>query len=160
MIGAGAGACRGRARSDNRTVRQVLLTSLLAFALAGCGAASTYDVEEAVDAFEHQGYTLKTATFPDGTELSDGDARVLVPSRRRRAFFVWIGRDDVAAEIWADYERLGEGTGSFHARRANVLVISDRGLPVPERKRVMAALAELPDRGAEIETAGDSSRRG
>ena len=40
--------------------------------------------------------------------------------------------------------------GSFDARRANVIVISDEGLAPKDQARVKAALAVLPDRGSPV----------
>ena len=69
-------------------------------------------------------------------------------------FVVVVANDAEADQAWSDYERL-QDADSFDARRANVVVVSDDGPPAREQKRIVAALAALPDRGSPVEIAGD-----
>jgi hypothetical protein len=61
--------------------------------------------------------------------------------------------DAVADEAWGDYESQ-QTHESFDVRRANVVVISDSGLAVRQRDRVLAAMSALPDREAAVVIAG------
>lgn len=116
----------------------------------------TYSVEEAKAAFALHGYVLvdpgssQFPNVPEGVVIPEG---YLVP-RSGPSFIVVVASNSEADEAWPDYERL-QDDDSFDVRRANVVVISDRAPPSRDQKRVLAALAALPDRGVPVEVAGN-----
>lgn len=135
----------------------VLAIALFAGATSACGGgAQTYSVEETMGAFARQGYALvrpdssRFRYVPEGVALPSG---LLVP-KSDESLLVFVVRDSEADAAWSDYERL-QDADSFDARRANVVVLSDDGSPAGVRKRILLALAGLPDRGSPVEVAGD-----
>jgi hypothetical protein len=64
-----------------------------------------------------------------------------------------VTSDAAADKAWGDYDSQ-QTSDSFDARRANVVVISDSGLAVRQRQRVLGAMSSLPDRGAPVVIAG------
>jgi hypothetical protein len=136
-------------------MRRVLMVAVLAFVAAGCGERrATYDRDEVVDAFKRHGYTLGSGyTFgpPRGSAAAhDGD---LLAPRGGAEFIVLVISDAAADDAWHVYE--SQPTfHSFDARRANVVVISDSGLRLIQRRRVLDALSSLPARGAAVMIAG------
>jgi hypothetical protein len=133
-------------------VRRFLTIAVLTIAVAGCGGESaTYSTEEVVDAFQRQRYTLIVRALPEETATArEGD--LLAPSGGQ-PFLVIVASDAAADEAWPDYESQ-QTRDSFDARRANVVMISDSGLGIAQRERVLAALSSLPDRGAAVVIAG------
>jgi hypothetical protein len=53
--------------------------------------------------------------------------------------------DGEANKAWSAYVAVGPAADSFDARRANVLVISDEGVGADARRRILSALAALPE---------------
>jgi hypothetical protein len=139
-------------------VSSVPAFALLAFA-AGCGGASqTYTVGEAKDAFASQGYMLESREIvvaePGWFGYPPRDDQAVLSPRESPRLFVVVGSDADVDAAWPDYERM-QDTGSFDARRANIAVIADDGPPPRDRRRVLAALRALPDRGDAVDVAGD-----
>jgi hypothetical protein len=87
---------------------------------------------------------------PEGVVIPEA---FLVP-KSGPSFIVVVANDAEADRAWSDYERF-QDADSFDARRANVVVVSDAGPPAREQRRIVAALAALPDRGSPVEIAGD-----
>lgn len=145
---------------DNGLVKLAAMLGLAVVAVvstSACGGASqTYSSEETKTAFAREGLVLVVpdeARFryvPEGVALPSS---LLVPESDE-SFLVFVARDSDAEAAWPDYERQ-QDDDSFDARRANVVVVSDDGPPAPTRKRILAALAALPDRGSPVEIAGD-----
>jgi hypothetical protein len=138
-------------------VRVVGALALIAVAAsASCGGDSqTYSLEETKAAFARHGYVLVhpgPAQFPNVPEGVVIPESYLVPKAGPR-FMVIVGSDAEADAAWRDYDRL-QDADSFDACRANIVVVSDDGPPARERRRVLAALATLPDRGLPVEIAG------
>jgi hypothetical protein len=77
---------------------------------------------------------------------------VLIPCGGQ-PFIVIVVSDATANKAWSAYESQPT-SDSFDARRANVVVISDSGLAIRQRDRVLAAMSALPDRGAAVVIAG------
>ena len=67
-------------------------------------------------------------------------------------FLVLVLSDSVADKAWSAYLALGPLPEAFDARRANVLVVSDDGVPPDTQKRIIAALTALPDHGNKVAT--------
>jgi hypothetical protein len=141
-------------RIDRRRGSLYLLVSLLvvAFIAAGCGgkdsAHSTYTPAEAAAAFAGQGFTLTKVR--DATPAAAIET-VFAPQNAEK-FAVVVTTDAAAADTWKQYVAIGPDEDSLDVRRANVLAISDGGLTAAQRSAVQAAVAALPDRGADIET--------
>jgi hypothetical protein len=137
---------------------RVLVATVLAAAglVTSCGTSATYGVDETQDAFEQHGYVLYEGSppTPAGADLNPyrtGNPTILLP-RGDAPFFVFIGAASDTERVWSMYQSQ-QGAGTFDARRANVLVISDSGLSAADRKRVRAALGSLPDRGSPVHVA-------
>jgi hypothetical protein len=79
------------------------------------------------------------------------DDGLLLP-RSRADFLVLVLSDRGADKAWAAYVALRPLPEAFDARRANVIVVSDDGVPPDTRKRIIAALAALPDHGDKVAT--------
>ena len=137
-------------------MRRVLLLAALAVVAAGCGTNATYDTDEVVHVFEQHGFTLRSG-YPFGStretvDAHDGD--LLMPTPRSRAeFIVLVSSNAAADDAWQVYESQ-QTPDSFDARRANVMVISDTGLSMSQRRRVLGALSSLPSHGAPVMVAG------
>jgi hypothetical protein len=134
------------------SVRHFLVIAVLTVAITGCDDSATYSTEEVIAAFQRQGYTLVPRLSFPGEATAPGESDVLSP-RREQPFTVFVLSDAVADEAWGDYESQ-QTHESFDVRRANVVVISDSGLAVRQRNRVLAAMSALPDRGAAVVIAG------
>jgi len=73
-------------------------------------------------------------------------------TRNGEDFLVLVLSDSHADKAWDAYVAVGPHSDSFDARRANVLVIADNGVSADARKRIVAALASLPDHGDRVAT--------
>jgi len=119
--------------------------------MAGCGGESrTYSVEETEAAFAAHGFDLEVPS--QFVESVDPEGAVMAQPGDDR-FYVVVTTDDEADDVWPDFERM-QDANSFDARRANVAVFSDDGMPERDRGRVLAALESLPDRGDAVMIAG------
>jgi hypothetical protein len=134
------------------SVRHFLVIAVLTVAITGCDDSARYSTEEVIAAFQRQGYTLVTRLSFPGEATAPGESDVLSP-RGEQPFTVFVLSDTVADEAWGDYESQ-QTHESFDVRRANVVVISDSGLGIRQRDRVLAAMSALPDRGAAVVIAG------
>ena len=134
------------------SVRHFLVITVLTVAITGCDDSATYSTEEVVAAFQRQGYTLVPLLSFPGNATVPGESDVLAP-RGEQPFTVSVLSNGVADEAWGDYESQ-QTHESFDVRRANVVVISDSGLAIRQRDRVLAAMSALPDRGAAVVIAG------
>ena len=130
----------------------LLLAAVVALA-PGCGdPARTYSIDEAKQAFADHGFVLVGQRPPGESVPIEG----LYFSRGTEGEFLLVVPTDAEADDgWRDYDRMQDGD-TFDARRANVVVISDSGLTAPGRRRVMAALRSLPDRGSDVDIAGSA----
>ena len=135
-----------------RTTYALVPLVLVAFIAVACGGKdtnqSTYSAAEVVAAFAAQGFTL--APVKDTTPAA-GKETVLAPQNAEQ-FAVLVTTDAAAADTWKQYVSIGPDEDSLDVKRANVLMLSDGGLTKPQRATVEAAVAALPDRGADIET--------
>jgi hypothetical protein len=130
----------------------VAALTVVVFAPSCGGSSQTYSVEETKAAFARHGYVLVTPhSFGSGSLGREPEA-VLAP-RNGSSFIVVVTTDSEADEAWPDFERL-QDDDSFDARRANVGVFSDDGPSTRDRRRVLAALNALPDRGSPVLVAG------
>jgi hypothetical protein len=125
----------------------------MTIAVTGCNdsASWTYSTHEVVGAFQRHGYTLVVRELP-GETRAPGEGDLLTP-RSGQPFIVIVVSNEAANEAWGDYESQ-QTHDSFDVRRANVVVISDSGLAVRQRDRVLAAMSALPDRGMAVVIAG------
>ena len=123
---------------------------------SGCGSSPTYSADTAKRAFSRQGLPLVPVTDQmsqtrNGRRLAtSGEAAFM--TRSGEDFLVLILSDGNADKAWAAYVALGPDSDSFDARRANVLVIADDGVSADARKRIVAALASLPNHGDRVAT--------
>jgi hypothetical protein len=130
---------------------------LLATAVVACTEDAPYRTEEVVAAFQRHDYALEELRFPDESVAAEqGD--LLTPGGGRPAGqpFVVIVASEAEAEAdeaWPEYESVLVGD-EFAARRANVVVVSNGSFLESDRRRVLAALRSLPDRGADVQLAG------
>jgi hypothetical protein len=132
-------------------MRRFLVIAAFSFAVAGWGDRPTYSTDEVIDTFEQHGFTLIAHELSDqATVAAEGD---LLAPRGGQPFIVIVASDAAADEAWGHYESQ-QPSDSFDARRANVVVISDSGLALRQRQRVLAAMSSLPDRGAAVVIAG------
>jgi hypothetical protein len=129
---------------------------VLALSISGCGSSLTYSTDDANRAFGRHGIQL--VSVDDGLLPPRNGAR-LVPSgegllqpRSGEDFLVLVVSDGEANKAWSAYVAVGPAADSFDARRANVLVISDEGVGADARRRILSALAALPDRGDKVAT--------
>jgi hypothetical protein len=138
---------------DNALVGRLLAVAVICVSVAACSGDDSpkYSTDEVVDAFERHGYVLVPFDLPvRGTTPVPGS---LLRSEGREPFAVMVGSDREADEAWSAFESQ-QTDETFDARRANVVVSSDSGLRATDRRRILAALASLPDRGPEVLTAG------
>ena len=76
----------------------------------------------------------------------------LLEPRSGEDFLVLVVSDGEANKAWNAYVAVGPDADSFDARRGNVLVISDEGVSADARRRILSALAALPDHGDNVAT--------
>jgi hypothetical protein len=135
-------------------VSRLLVIPVLAIALAGCGSDAKYSTDEVVDAFEQNGFTLGPLDLPGDRIAGLPEGELLVP-RSGAPFVVVVGLPEGGDKAWEDYKAQQDQDGdSFVVRRGNVIAISDGGLSRFDRGRVVSAMSALPDRGADVDIAG------
>jgi hypothetical protein len=142
--------------TDNQAMKSVLAALAAAtVGLAGCGTAETYNADEVRVAFAKAGYTLHEPSTPASVAAAEQFGTrvptILLPIGGE-PFTVFVGTITDAEEVWFRYQSQ-QGDGTFDARRANVIVISDSGLTSAQRAQVRAALEALPDRGGPVQIA-------
>jgi hypothetical protein len=81
--------------------------------------------------------------------LNASGAKLFQP-RSQDYYVVIVLPDDVAEKAWRAYVAAGPDANTFNARRGNVLVAADNSVSADTRKRIVAALAALPDRGDRV----------
>lgn len=132
------------------------LIAVALLALPACGAAETrtYTAKEVLAAFEHQGYTLVPHKFPRTWPEAKG--ATYYDPRSGEPFIVLIARNRDVEEAWPDFERVARDDDPLAARRANVFAWtkSQAELSDAQARRLLAALASLPDRGHGVDTVG------
>jgi uncharacterized protein (DUF1697 family) len=119
----------------SRASRSALAAFLLLFA-TGCGDTRSYSRAEVERAFAKYGFELHAA-------VQSGNGAILTPTTRE-PFIVIVAETDKDAAKSYDELRSQETNESFDARRGNVVVTSDEGTSRAVRRRIEAALAELP----------------
>jgi hypothetical protein len=134
--------------------------AVAAFALVGLvsacsGDAQTYSIDETKTAFAQQGYELEEPAWYTAVaaKAPKREGQAILAPRDDSSFFVVVATDSEADAAWPDYERQ-QTEDSFDARRANVGVFADEGVPPGDRGKVLAALEALPDRDAPVMVAG------
>jgi len=139
-------------------LRGVLIAAacLVALMVSGCGSSPTYSTEAAQRAFSRHGLPLVSVTdqmphTSNGSGLATLRNAAFV-TRNGEDFLVLVLSDSHADKAWDAYVAVGPHSDSFDARRANVLVIADNGVSADARKRIVAALASLPDHGDRVAT--------
>ena len=115
----------------------------------------TYSADEVIESFDAAAYPLVEHAPPAGTPAAAEGTILLPKGGRGAALAVYVGTDQSAEDAWADYVRLGGDEDSLTVRRANVLAISDGGLPSDGKKRVRAAMKGLPDKGYPVDVLED-----
>jgi hypothetical protein len=124
--------------------------------VSGYGSSPTYSADAAKRAFSRHGLPLVAVTDQlsqtrNGRALAtSADAAFM--ARSGEDFLVLVLSDGEADKAWSAYVAVGRHSDSFDARRANVLVIADDGVSPDTRKRIVAALASLPDHGDRVAT--------
>ncbi len=133
-----------------------VIAGALCLLASGCGNSDTYSADDVTQAFSRQRLDLSPLANDElGSRkagLNASGAKLFQPRRLEDYYVVIVLPDDVAAKAWRAYVAAGPDANTFNARRANVLVIADDGVSADTRKRILAALAALPDRGDKVTT--------
>lgn len=139
-----------------RILINVVVACAITICITGCGSSRIYSTDDAKRAFSRYGIQLVSARdgplgTRNGAHLAPRGEGLLLP-RSDEDFLVLVLSDGEADKAWGAYVAVGPDADSFDARRSNVLVISDDGVRADVHKRILAALASLPDRGEKVAT--------
>lgn len=132
----------------------VLASAVILVVAAVVAAArndASYTLDEVIDAFKQQGYTLIQPPANSGNPLRDRpEGTFLFPEPAMEApFYVFVARNDLFAnQFFAPLAKAGGGPEVFDALKGDVVVSSDAsltdvGLRQDQRRRIQAALQLL-----------------